>query len=388
MTRHCIGSALGALVLACVSSAVMAQFDSFSDVAKKLPFGSDRPASAVGPGSAKAAGDGLVPAKPNAGVEDKLAPDTLCRRFEETSDVWGALAEYGGLQAQTRAQQILSSDFRFADLTPEDKKMLRYISYTTVWVPSSVELGFGKLYLAATSRSRDTGGDDRSEAAQLNRVETQLQEFRSHITDFPGSSDLVVDKNLRTGAYSQVGGLIVLSSDFLNRMDEKEPVKQLILAHELSHLYKRHTVKELQYQLITSASGFDLGKKLLGRSNPARSNNPIQMAKDAFTLATAGRELYQYVREHQVAFSLDQEFEADTCSVQLMKRSGLDPKPLVSALAELEAVQKDDDAGYGKTHPSNRERQDKLLAAIGGKPRSTATANPVSRAPKVVKKKP
>lgn len=366
MSHSRIAGGLLAATLLTVSLPCAAQLGALGDLARKIGGERSSPAAASAvPSRGDAADAGLMPVKPNANVEDKLRPDLQCQRFEERSDVWQALAEYGGNEAQARMTRLLAADFKFADLTPEDKKMLRYIAYTTVWVPQSVESGFGKLYVEATRRNRDTGGEDRSEAAQLARVKAQLVEFRSHIDSFPGSVDLVVDKNMATGAYSQVGGLIVLSPDFLNRMDEKDSVKQLILAHELSHLYKRHTVKELQYQLVTSSSGFGLAKKLLGRYNPQNSSNPLEIARNAMEYAKVASELYDFVRSRQVAFTVDQEFEADACSVQFMTRSGLDPKPLVPALAELEAVQKEEASGYAKTHPSNRERQDKLLVATG-----------------------
>jgi Zn-dependent protease with chaperone function len=324
-------------------------------------------ASAAARGSSNAGDAALLPPKPSANVENKLQPDLTCKRFEEIS-VSQALLDYGGEQAQARMKRLLASDFRSSDLTPEDKKMLRYVSYTTVWVPTSIESGMGKLYIAATSKDRDTSPEDRSQAAQLARAQEQLQAFKSTIKDLPGNPNLVVDRKLPTGAYSQVGGLIVLSSDFLNRMDEKDPVKQLVLAHELSHLYKRHTIKEMQYQLITSSNGFGLAKKLLARSGIEGGSNPLELAKNAVTLASTTRELFEWVRGHQVTFGIDQELEADACSVQWMNRVGLDPKPLVPALAELEAVQKDNPSGYVKTHPTNAQRRSNLLAATGQKP--------------------
>ena len=379
--------ALASLVAAAFGAAVAlpctAQLGGLGDPLKKLPGGSDRPAAAASAAPSRGGGSdaGLMPVKPKAGVEDQLKPDLRCRRFAESGDVWQALGEYGGQDAQMRMNRLLASDFKFSDLTPEDKRMLKYISYTTVWVPASVESGFGKLYIAATSKDRDSSTGDRSEAAQLARMQSQLQTFKSKIENFPGNVDLVVDRKLSTGAYSQMGGLIVLSPDFLNRMDEKEPVKQLILAHELSHLYKRHTVKETQYQLVTSSAGFDLARTLLRRYRPESSGNPVEMAKGAIAYANSARELFDWVRGHHVSFGIDQEFEADACSVQWMTRAGLDPKPLVPALAELEAVDQDAPTGYGKTHPTNAERREKLLVATGQKQAPTERAKPGVAAP-------
>jgi predicted Zn-dependent protease len=160
----------------------------------------------------------------------------------------------------------------------------------------------------------------------------------------------------------------------MNRMDEKESVHHLVLAHELSHLYKRHTIKEMQYRLVTSDAGFGLAKKLLSRYNPDAASGPVAMAQDALLYVNAAKELLDWVSEHQVQFGIDQELEADACSVVWMNRSNLDPKTLLPALAELEAVKTESDGSYARTHPTSKQRQDNLLVATGQKVAPAPTA--------------
>jgi len=354
----------------------------------ELPFGlgkilSPGAAQASTPSAASPAGResdaGLMPVKPKAAVQNDLKPDLLCRRFNESSDVWQKLADYGGTEAQSRMNRLLAADFKFSDLTPEDKAMLRYISYTSVWIPARIETSFGKAYAAATGKGREGRALDPDEQGQLARATAQMQAFKGTIQDFPGDVQLVLDKDLNTGAYAQVGGLVILSVDFLSRMDEKESVQRLVLAHELSHLYKRHTVKEMQYQLVTSDAGFGLAKKLLGRINPAGGSNPLAMAREALTYVTAAKELVDWTRQHQVAFGIDQELEADACSVEWMKRAGLDPKVLPGALSELEAVKSEAEGSYAHTHPTSQQRQSNLLVATGQKAPVDSAVKPANK---------
>lgn len=385
MKRFCISASV------CVAMA-LAGGSSLAQV--KLPFGLDkvlpgteRSSAPASPADAARDSDaGLLPVKPNASVENELKPDLLCRHFEEKADVWQKLADYGGLEAQLRMKRLLATDFRYSDLTPQDKQMLKYVSYTTVWVPPSIESGFGKLYASATSGSRDNTAPDRDDEGKLSRARTQMQAFKSTITDFPGGAQVLLDKSMKTGAYAQVGGIIVLSRDFLNRMDEKKEVQHLVLAHELSHLYKRHTIKEMQYQLVTSESGFGLAKKLLSRFNPDAASGPLALAREAWLYANAAKELLDWVREHQVKFGIDQELEADACSVVWMTRSNLDPKTLPPVLAELEAVQSESDGSYARTHPTSKQRQDNLLIATGQKAAPAPTADrPTAKPPRTSK---
>lgn len=366
---------LAAAALAFAPSSGFAQVNLPFGLGKVLNPAADAASTPARSNRAGREGDGgLLPVKPKAAVEGELKPDLLCRRFEESTDVWQKLADYGGVEAQLRMKRLLASDFQFADLTPEDKAMLKYISYTTVWVPARIESAFGKLYTSMPGKRREGGSLDRSEQAQLARAKTQTQSFKSTIADFPGDVQVLLDKDMPTGAYAQIGGMIVLSPDFLNRMDEKEPVQRLVLAHELSHLYKRHTVKEMQYRLVTSDAGFNLAKKLLSRYSPDASSNPIAMARDAVSYAASAKELFDWVRQNQVAFGVDQELEADACSVEWMKRSNLDPKTLPPALAELEAVKTETEGSYARTHPTSKQRLDNLLVAVGEKPTPTAAA--------------
>lgn len=329
-----------------------------------LPGSSSKAPERTAPETAEA-DKGLLPVKPNPNVANELKPDKLCRRVDENTDVWAKLADYGGLEAQLRMQRLLASDFKHADLTPEDRQMLRYIAYTTVWVPSWLENNLGRLYTTFLSDSADEA--TRFEQAAMKRMQEQMQAFTSEIPDFPGNVQLTLDTKAATGASARPGGLISLSRDFLNRMDENVGVRRLVLAHELSHLYKRHTLKELQYQLVTSSGGFDLARQLLRRFDPARGDNPINAARDAISLATASTELFEFVRSSQLSFQSDQELEADACSIEWMRRIREDPEELWKAFAEVQATASSEDGGYLRTHPSTEERRANIAKAAQGK---------------------
>jgi Zn-dependent protease with chaperone function len=318
-----------------------------------LPRSSPNAPASVAPQNVDA-GKGLLPVKPNPNVANELKPDKLCQRVEENTDVWAKLGEYGGLQAQLRMQRLLASDFKYSDLTPQDQEMLRYIAYTTVWVPSWVENNLGRLYTTFLSGAGD--GATRVEQTAMKRMQEQLQAFKSKISDFPGDVRLTLDTKAATGASARPGGLIALSRDFLNRMDENVAVRRLVLAHELSHLYKRHTLKELQYQLVSSSGGFDLARKLLGRFSPDR-NNLFRAAGDAIALATTASELFEFVRSSQLSFQSDQELEADTCAVEWMQRINEDPGQLWQAFGELQTTQSSEDTDYLRTHPTTEDRR-------------------------------
>lgn len=328
---------------------------------------------ATAPGKPTAGATGAAPAlQANAAALNELRVDTHCEKVQERLDVWEKAAEYGGANAQLRLRALIASDFQHSDLTEADRKFLHYLAYTTVWVPASVESSVGKAW-AALSR----GGDEakiettgRSQRKAASRLAARLTELRGGIDGFPGDVNLVLDTDLRDGAFARVGGLIVVSPRFLSLMDETDAVRDVVLTHELSHLYKRHTIKELQYRLITSAGGWNIAKKLLGKFDPGSAGG-LSFLTSAFTTAQTVTQLIEFVRSTQASYSKDQELEADACALGWLARIDIEPRAAwqaFSGVLSFSARKQEGDASYEDSHPSPAERTANINKALAKKP--------------------
>lgn len=310
--------------------------------------------------------------QPNAAALNELKVDKQCLKVEERFDVWAKAAEYAGTNAQLRLQRLVASDFQHDQLTDDDKRLLRYLAYTTIWVPVSVEAGIGKLYATLSGGGGDqvNGRTGRTQQLAMDRMNQRLAEVVGGIPAFPGSASLVLDPDLRDGAFARAGGLVVISPRFLNLMDEKDEVRDVVFAHEASHLYKRHTIKEMQYQLISSAAGFSIAKKLLGKFNPAASPS---LLPDFIAHVQTANELFTWMRNTQSRYSKDQELEADACALNWLKPLNVEPRQAWSVFGAILAESSGADSeSYQSLHPSPDERVANIRQAID-KPRAPPT---------------
>jgi Zn-dependent protease with chaperone function len=347
-----------ALALAC--TAAPAQTGLFDALKQILPLpGQAKPGAALAPAAAAAAA--ALPIKVSPDIAGELKPDTNCSRPAEKFDVAEKLAHYGGQAASLRLAQLVASDFAYSSLTPQDRQMLQYLAQTTVWLPPELESRLRSLY--------DLGGGlfnfnkntltDEQLLAQAE-IKKRLDELRALVPDYPIDLELAVDKGLPDGAFARFGGVILLSENFLNALEDAGEGAYFLLAHEMSHIYKRHAVKLIQYRLISSSEGWDLARPLLRRVQRGAGIDPIE---DGMLLFTTAPLLIDFIRNTQITFGQHQELEADACSVVWLQRLKHEPTAAWHAyMAKLGAH-----AAYAAEHPSSAEREKRFVAKARGK---------------------
>lgn len=324
--------------------------------------------------------DGSQPVTPLKGVKVDLPPDRQCNQPQERFNVAEKLVEYGGTEATLRLERLIKSDYKYSDLTPQDRQMLQYMARTTIWVPVEVESALGTAFDLVSSRT----GESMTEADEVRKEEVQkrLDLLRSAVNDFPGSVKLVYDPKLADGAAAKFGGVILLSKRFLETMAEKPAGADFVLAHELSHVYKRHAIKHMQFTMISTDEGWDLGKKLLSRGMRGTQTNVIQ---DGLFMMTTTPKLIEFVRSLQLKFGAEQELEADACSVVWLRAKSIDPAPAWDEFESAFAVANATPTAYGTTHPPTAARKANVKAKVGGKgpatPPGKTTGKPEKAAP-------
>jgi len=125
-----------------------------------------------------------------------------------------------------------------------------------------------------------------------------------------------------------------------------------VLAHEMTHVLRKHHLAALQ-----KAARMDIASDLLGEAIKEKSNSEVLNKA-----IKAGTEVY--------ARGLDKndEFEADRMGIVIATRAGYDPYGLPAVLQMLDAGNAQDSslALMFKTHPAPRDRLsllDKIMSA-------------------------
>jgi predicted Zn-dependent protease len=150
-------------------------------------------------------------------------------------------------------------------------------------------------------------------------------------------------------AFATPGGNVFITRGLYARLRSEAELAG-VLAHEISHVLRKHHLAAMQKNARTGLAADALSLALANRGNSEARNK----------LISAGTELY--------ARGLDKsdELEADRLGVVIAARAGYDAYGLPAVLQTLEAINPADSslALMFKTHPAPAERLDALAQTM------------------------
>jgi hypothetical protein len=134
------------------------------------------------------------PVKSKLDVGSELAPDKTCAKPREQFNITEKLMAFGDQAAVMRLKRLVMSDFKYSDLTSEDKEMLEYLAKTTMWIPPSVEVKLAQLF--ALKNDAELSRYERKALKGLSKRLENLQ--KNALADYPAEVALKVDGELET----------------------------------------------------------------------------------------------------------------------------------------------------------------------------------------------
>jgi predicted Zn-dependent protease len=156
---------------------------------------------------------------------------------------------------------------------------------------------------------------------------------------------LVDDSSIN--AFALPGGFIGVHAGLIVSADSESELAA-VLAHEVAHVTQRHIARLFQQQ------------KQAGMASLAALALAILAARSSPDLANAALAGAQYATiQTQLNFSRDNEREADRVGVQVLERSGLDPRAMPAFLERLQRAYRlyeTNAPSYVRTHPLTYER--------------------------------
>jgi len=123
---------------------------------------------------------------------------------------------------------------------------------------------------------------------------------------------ILVEEDMKN-AFALPGGYIYLFKDLVDELEDDEIAA--ILAHEIGHVCARHSIKRLQTGL-----GYQVLSILV-----------VAGARDSYTK----RKAYEAFGHLMMAYSRQDELEADRLAVRYLKRAGYDPEAMVRTVDKL-----------------------------------------------------
>jgi len=152
-------------------------------------------------------------------------------------------------------------------------------------------------------------------------------------------------------AFSTPGGYVLISQGLFDRTRNESELAG-VLAHEISHVVRKHHLKALQRSMGNSVLG-DIGQSFASSQGSLSGELTSKLINN-------GKELF--IR----GLDKNDEYEADRMGVVIAARSGYSPYGLVGVLQTLSAAPTNGAfALMYATHPSATDRIERLDSAMG-----------------------
>lgn len=204
-------------------------------------------------------------------------------------------------------------------------------------IPYQWEQKIGKYALDNYKLGKEVIDDEKVNAA-IDSIVQRIDQFDGADIKYQLS---VVDAEM-VNAFAFPGGYVVVTTGLIKQADAPEQVAA-VLAHELTHVLQRHSMRKLVRQAGTGA--------ILGI-----------VFGDTSALS---RLIELSTQLHGLAFDRDQERQADDGAVNILQQAGISPSHLAAFFEKIKQV----DAATGsipamlRTHPVTEERIKRVASA-------------------------
>jgi hypothetical protein len=241
--------------------------------------------------------------------------DRYCDAMEEPSyavtDNVTAIVIGTGMQI---FQVNQNTNFKNVSMSPINlDKMAKTISTQYVWMPVSFEQMIGdQLHANMVKDSQILERNARRNRNLYTKADTALARAKKEYTKLPYAIQLYLIGGEAINAEALPAGYLYVTRSAANDLDED--ALQLVLGHEMAHIAKRHTSKQIQQRLVDTGLATEMLKNILEN----RSMQGLNKVVSAQRVIESFNGLF-------ARYDQDQELQADACSIGGMVRAGADP---------------------------------------------------------------
>jgi predicted Zn-dependent protease len=260
-----------------------------------------------------------------------------CETVSTLTDIGVASGKITESQAESIQKSAKAVEKSFEDITPEQEY---YIGRAVAAV-----------VLDKYAPYPEAGANE-----YLNLLGQSLARASDRPETFGGYHFLILDSD-EINAFAAPGGLVLVSRGLL-RCADGEDAAAAILAHEITHVAKKHGLQAIKTSRVTAA----LTSVALTASQTAGSEDLAALTstfQDSITDITSTLVNSGYSRAL--------ESEADRGAVEILRRVGYDPNALVRMLKVMDKKIKPGGLDFAKTHPDPEDRIKDVEKTLAGK---------------------
>ena len=257
---------------------------------------------------------GGTPGSSTAGSDIRPA-DRLCASLDEsyevTDNIWRAMLAGGsqGLIAwQRNGFQMTGAGRR------EVEAAVKEVSKRHLWMPVVIEKQIGAYlhdeYPKDKIIARD--GGRRADRRNYERADRALAAAAKDYTKLPYELKLFIVESDRINAEALPAGYIYVTRKAAADLDDQ--TLKLILGHEVAHIAKRHTSKQIQQRIVDTGMGVDMLKQVIENRGTGVDRKML-----------ASWNFIPHLQALFARYDQDQELQADACSIRGLVYAGEDP---------------------------------------------------------------
>ncbi len=182
----------------------------------------------------------------------------------------------------------------------------------------------------------------------LNKIVNALAIHSDANLPYNGYHVKILDSN-ELNAFATSGGHIFITKGLVDSTSSEDELAAA-LAHEMSHIQLKHSLKSIKSSRWTAAG--------------------LTAWNTAVTVGTSDGEDLDDMVSDQIStmmsngYSYNQEYDADKNALELLSVAGYSPKAMVSMLETLNQISGSKGTGLFKTHPKPKSRIEKVNKAM------------------------
>jgi Zn-dependent protease with chaperone function len=259
------------------------------------------------------AAEGPPTTSPAAG--DIRPTDRLCTSLDEsyevTDNVW-QIVMASGTQAVTIWRD---SGFRMSGQTGKQVEgFVKELSKRYLWMPVVIEQQIGTYlhdeYPKGKIVPREGGG--RGARRNYERADRALAAAVKDYPKLPYELKLFVVESDAINAEALPAGYVYVSRKAVSDLDDA--TLTLIVGHEVAHVAKRHTSKQIQQRIVDTGMGVDMFRQVI----QSRGAGVDRQVLSSWGLINRLGGIF-------ARYDQDQELQADACSIRGLVYAGKDP---------------------------------------------------------------